>query len=168
MEEFLSESVNYLENHYYLKIRRCMNELNDEEVWWRPNNESNSIGNIAVHLCGNLRQWIISGVGNKKDIRVRDREFNESYIPKEELMELLSTTIKEAKEVLTRVDVKQLLERRVIQGSEVNLFQAIFHAIEHFSMHTGQIIYITKMIKNKNLEFYIFEDGRPIYNWQKN
>jgi hypothetical protein len=120
----------------------------------------------VLHLCGNARQWIVCGLGDQPDHRNRDLEFEQSeIIPRAQLLERLIGTLREVTEVLTALPVEVLLERRKIQGREVEVLEAIFHVIEHFAMHTGQIIMLTKILAQKDLGFYDFSTGKPIYHW---
>jgi uncharacterized damage-inducible protein DinB len=165
-QTFIAQARAYLKEDYLPKIERCLEKLSDEEVWWRANPESNSIGNLLLHLSGNVRQWIISGIGGSEDARVRQQEFDErSMIPRAELLALLRGTLSEVDETLAALDPSLLLEQRRIQGNDVGVLEAIFHVIEHFSMHTGQIILLTKMFKSADLEFYDFSDGKPQPAW---
>jgi uncharacterized damage-inducible protein DinB len=148
------------------KIERCLERLSDEQIWWRPNEESNSIGNLVLHLCGNARQWIVSGVGGAGDGRDRDAEFAQrEVVPRDELLAPLRTTLADVDGTLKNLTPETLLERRAIQGSDVDVLEAIFHVTEHFSMHTGQIIMLTKMLTSTDLRFYGFEDGAPVHRW---
>ena len=157
-----------MSDDYLPKIERCLEELSDEDVWWRANPESNSIGNLLLHLAGNVRQWIVSGVGGAPDERVRQQEFDErSGITRAELLTRLKQTLGEADSALAALDVSHLLEPRRIQGDDVVLLEAIFHVVEHFSMHTGQIILLTKMLKGGDLKFYDFSGGRPEPGWKR-
>lgn len=152
---------------YLPKIERCLEKLTDEQIWWRANEESNSIGNLILHLCGNARQWIISGVGAQPDARDRDAEFAQrETIPRSELLTLLRSTLSEVESTLLNLNPSLLLERRKIQGNDVEVLEAIFHVTEHFSMHTGQIIMLTKMMTSSDLRFYEFEDDVPVHRWQ--
>jgi uncharacterized damage-inducible protein DinB len=151
---FLNQSVKYIVNDYHPKIQQCLEQLTDEQIWWRPNPSSNSIGNLVLHLCGNVRQWIISGLGNAADLRVRDTEFAQTeIIPREALVDLLNQTLAEVKEVLENLPAGVLLDQRKIQGRDVQVLEAVYHVIEHFSMHTGQIITLTKLLKESGLNF---------------
>ena len=151
---------------YLPKIERCLERLSDEQIWWRPNEESNSIGNLVLHLCGNARQWIVSGVGGEADQRQRDAEFAQrELVPRDQLLSLLHSTLADVARVLRGLDPATLLERRTIQSSDVDLLEAIFHVTEHFSMHTGQIIMLTKMVTATDLRFYDFEAGAPVERW---
>jgi len=140
--------------------------LNDEQIWWRPNEESNSSGNLVLHLCGNARQWIVCGVGGAPDGRDRDAEFaRRESIPRDELLQLLRSTIADVDSTLQNLDPAILVERRTIQSSDVDVLEAIFHVTEHFSMHTGQIIMLTKMLTGSDLRFYGFDAGAPVHRW---
>jgi uncharacterized damage-inducible protein DinB len=151
---------------YLPKIERCLEKLADEQIWWRANEESNSIGNLVLHLCGNARQWIICGVGGQPDSRDRDSEFAQrETIPRDELFELLHSTLNEVQSILRNLDPSLLLEHRKIQGNDVELLEAIFHVTEHFSMHAGQIFLLTKLMTATDLRFYDFEAGAPVVRW---
>ena len=164
---FLSQSVEYLLNDYLPKIKRCLNQLSDEQIWWRPNSSSNSIGNLILHLSGNIRQWILCGLGNEVDHRVRDSEFAQTeVIPRNDLEQLLSETLLAVKDVLETFPTETLLNHRKIQGKDVGVLEAIYHVTEHFAMHTGQIITLTKLLTDKDLAFYDFPDTRPRERWK--
>jgi uncharacterized damage-inducible protein DinB len=163
---FLEEARRFLRDDYQPKIERCLERLTDEQVWWRAGERSNSIGNLLLHLEGNLRQWIISGIGGAEDLRVRDREFDERRgVPRKDLLDRLRATLAEADGVLARIDASTLLERRRIQNLDVTALSAIFHVVEHFSMHTGQIILLTKLLADEDLAFYDFSEGVPRPDW---
>ena len=164
---FIARASEFLLGDYLPKIERCLEKLTDEQIWWRANEESNSIGNLILHLCGNARQWIICGVGSQPDNRNRDAEFERrDPIPRAELLTLLRSTLAEIDTTLQTLDPSMLLERRKIQGHDVDILEAIFHVTEHFSMHTGQIIMLTKMLTSSDLRFYGFEDDTPVERWR--
>ena len=166
-ETFITKARSLLADDYLPKIERCLGELTAQQVWWRPGDESNSIGNLLLHLTGNVRQWILSGVGGAPDERVRDREFAErTAIPPAELLAALKKTLTEVDRLLSNLDSASLREQRKIQGYEVTSLEAIFHVVEHFSMHTGQIILLTKMLKGTDLKFYDFSDVMPKAGWR--
>ena len=164
---FVDRALEYLSGHYLPKIERCLEKLSDEQIWWRANEESNSIGNLILHLCGNARQWIISGVGSQPDLRIRDAEFAQrEVIPRDEFLTLLRSTLAEIETVLRTLDPSTLMDRRQIQGHDVDLLEAIFHVTEHFSMHTGQIIMLTKLLTGTDLHFYDFDEDVPSQRWR--
>ena len=163
---FIAHASKFLVSDYLPRIERCLENLTDEQIWWRANEESNSIGNLILHLCGNVRQWIICGLGSQPDMRNRDSEFEQrELIARDELVTLLRSTLAEVHTTLEAVDPATVLERRRIQGNDVEILEAIFHVTEHFSMHTGQIIMMTKMLSTTDLRFYEFDDGVPVKTW---
>lgn len=128
------------------RIIHCLNQLDDVQIWWRPKESMNSIANLVLHLCGNIEQWIVSGVGGALDIRNRPLEFSErTPIPKEQLNQRLSSTVSRADAVLSQVNDAQLLEPRRIQGFEETVLSAIFESLAHFNGHTQEIVYITRL-----------------------
>jgi uncharacterized damage-inducible protein DinB len=145
-KQFIAQSRRFLSSDYLPKIERCLGVLSDEDVWWRANEGSNSIGNLLLHLDGSTRAWIVGVAGGSHVSRDRQREFDErEQVPRTALMSRLRQTLAEADEVLARFDAEALLERRQARGEEVTVLLAIYHAVEHFSMHTGQIIMLAKM-----------------------
>jgi len=165
---FISQSRESLANDYLPKIQKCLESLSDSDVWWRANEESNSIGNLLLHLSGNIRQWIVSGLGGVADERMRQTEFDaRSVVSKTELLTRLSDSVREVDAVLAQFDSAALLRRYHIQDCEVTALEAIFHVVEHFSMHTGQIILLTKMLVKKDLRFYDFSTGAPVHTWHE-
>ena len=164
---FIQCAVDFLLGDYLPKIEQCLEKLTDEQIWWRANEESNSIGNLILHLCGNVRQWILSGIGSAPDNRVRDAEFAQrEMIARDELRNLLRSTLTEVGTVLRNLDPAVILERRKIQGNDVEILEAIFHVTEHFSMHAGQIIMLTKMFTASDLRFYDFPSGVAVETWR--
>lgn len=164
---FLARASEFMLGDYLPKIERCLENLSDEQIWWRANEESNSIGNLILHLCGNAKQWIVCGVGSAPDNRNRDSEFEQrDVIPRDELVALLRSTLSDVHKTLQSVDPSTLLEFRKIQGNDVDILEAVFHVTEHFSMHAGQIIMLTKMMTSADLRFYDFEGGAPIVRWR--
>lgn len=164
---FLQQSVDFLLGHYLPKIEQCLDVLTDEDLWWRPNEQSNSVGNLVLHLAGNIRQWIVSGLGGRPDTRKRDQEFDgKTVVPRAGLKEKLRSVMEEAGEVLRSLDPEMLSGKRPIQQKEVSVLYAVYHVVEHCSMHTGQILYITKERTAKNLGFYGFEKGKPVERWR--
>jgi hypothetical protein len=128
------------------RIKHCLGQLDDAQVWWRPRETMNSIGNLLLHLCGNVRQWIIGGVRGLPDDRNRPQEFAQrGPLPKEQLLRRLETVVREADEVLATVTDSQLLEPRRIQGFDETVLSALFDSIAHFNGHTQEIVCITRL-----------------------
>lgn len=163
---FIDRSRRYLAAEYLPKVRRCLDVLGEEDLWWRPGAQCNSIGNLLLHLSGNIRQWVVGGIGGEPDIRQRQTEFDaDGAHTRAELMDLLETTLRDVDRVLSGLSAATLLEPRVIQGRDVTVLEALYHATEHFGMHTGQIIYIAKLRTGADLEFYDIEDGVARPRW---
>ncbi|SPF55009.1 conserved hypothetical protein [Candidatus Sulfopaludibacter sp. SbA4] len=152
--EFLDHSADKL-RQYTGRIETCLGMLKPEQVWARGGDNENAVGNLVLHLCGNVRQWIVSGVGGRPDIRERDREFSaRGGISSAELIERLRATVEEAAAVIHAVTAARMADKLVIQGYSVSVMEAIYHVVEHFSMHTGQIIFATKLLTGTDLGFY--------------
>ena len=143
---FIAESRAFLSSNYLTKLERCLEVLTDEDVWWRASDGSNSIGNLLLHLEGSTRTWIMGVAGGVQTERDRQQEFDErEQIPRAELMARLKRTLAEADAVLARLDTETLPERRQTPWEEVTVLWAVYHAVEHFAMHAGQIIMLAKM-----------------------
>jgi len=143
-----------LEERFLPRIVDCLGQLSDAEIWWRPNEASNSVGNLLLHLCGNMRQWIISGLGGAADVRERDKEFAErGPIARGELREELQQTVRQACGVLARLKPSDLTRRYRIQQFDVTGYEAAAQVSEHVAYHLGQIIYVTKLKRAKDLGF---------------
>jgi len=136
------------------RIAACVHALSPEQIWWRANPASNSVGNLVLHLEGNVRQWIVSGLGGGPDRRQRDQEFSElGPIPHPTLLARLRKALGEADRVMRKLNAEALARTYSIQGFRVTGLQAVFHVAEHFSHHAGQIILLTKMLGGKDLKF---------------
>ena len=147
---------------YLTKIRLSVSVLDDRVVWSRPNESSNSIGNLMLHLAGNARQWIVSGVGGAVDIRDRQSEFDQrGPMPVTALIDRLEQAVSDVDRVLVTLTAADLQTRRVIQANDVTVLEAVYHVVEHFSMHTGQIILLAKADQPDRVRFYDMVDGHP-------
>lgn len=166
--DFISEARYLLREEYLPKIERCLEQLTDEHIWWRANDNSNSIGNLILHISGNARQWIVSGLGSEPDQRQRDAEFAERRIaPRAELLAHLKKAVSDIDQTLERFAAGRLLEEFRIQGTMTTALAAILHVTEHFSMHTGQIILLAKMLADVDFIFYDFSQGKPAHTWHE-
>ena len=165
---FLSQARELVTQEYLPKIERSLEQLSDEQVWWRANDKSNSIGNLILHISGNARQWIVSGLGGEHDDRKRDAEFSERRIlPRSDLLAHLRKAVSDFDQTLERFDTERLLDQFQIQGNATTALEAILHVTEHFSMHTGQIILLAKMLADVDLVFYDFSTGKPVHTWHE-
>jgi len=142
------------------RIEKCFAQLSEAEVWQRPNPASNSIGNLIMHLSGNIHQWIVSSIAGATDIRDRDAEFEaKEGLTKAELYVLISNTINEAVEIIQKQTGEELMLAKTVQGYEYSVLGNIFHVVEHLSYHIGQIAYWTKVLKGQDLGFYADNDA---------
>ena len=143
------------------KIRHCLEQLSEEDLQWRASEAQNSIQNIVLHLCGNLRQWIVHGVGGAPDRRDRAREFSDrTPIPKAALLRRLQETVNEADQILDALPAERLTEKRRVQGFEVTVLEAILDSVSHFVGHTHQIVYITRLRLGEAYRFHWVPDQR--------
>jgi len=137
------------------RIDTCLSQLTAEQIWTRGGENENAVGNLVLHLCGNVRQWIVASIGGEPDARQRDAEFAaRGGLNTQQLRERLESTVAQATGVLNAVTTQRLSDRLTIQGYEVSVLDAIYHVVEHFAMHAGQIIFITKMLSGTDLGFY--------------
>ena len=142
----LSDARRFFSVDYLPKIERCLAALDEDDVWWRANPASNSIGNLVLHLDGSTRMWMLRVAGGRQIVRDRDAEFAErGPMAKSALLARLRSTLAEVDEVLATLNETTLLERRPSTQGEVTVLWAVLHGVEHFAMHTGQIITLTKL-----------------------
>ncbi len=152
---FLDFSRQKLLEQYWPRLRSCVGTLTDEQVWWRPNAACNSIGNLLLHLNGNVHQWLVASFNRLDDGRDRPAEFSaRQAAPGAALLALLDETMQEASRVLARLSEADLLATYAIQGYTVSGLAAVYQVVEHFGMHYGQILYVTKMLQERDLGFY--------------
>lgn len=151
----LIEQARYRMDESLRMIKKSLERLDEEDIWKRPNTSSNSVGNLILHLCGNIRQYIISSLGGQPDLRQRDNEFSaRGDKSKKALIELLEQVIEESEAVLTSVSTDELLRNREVQGFTMSGIGVVLHVVEHLSYHTGQIAFWTKLLKDEDLGFY--------------
>jgi uncharacterized damage-inducible protein DinB len=135
------------------QIRTCVEELTEEQLWWRPNEHSNSVGNLVLHMSGSMRHYLSRGVGGIDYNRDRPAEFAErGPIPKAQLLATFDETIRQAAEILDSFDTSRFLDPTDEQNYVPTIFDAIFNIAIHFATHTGQIVYITKLLKEGSVD----------------
>lgn len=136
-------------------IKKSLSNVSEEEIWQKPNQSLNSIGNLILHLCGNMTQYVISSLGETEDIRNRDKEFlDKGGYSKAQLLDKLMDTVDTAKRVIFDSTPLQLVKIRSVQGFSFSGVGVIMHAVEHYSYHTGQIAFWVKLLRNEDLGFY--------------
>lgn len=137
------------------RIQDCLSRLTSEQIWARNSQNENAVGNLVLHLCGNLGQWIGTGVAGKPDQRVRDQEFAaRGDISPGELAQRLAARVEEATQTIRGLSAERLAEHTSVQKYNVTVLEAVYHVVEHFSQHTGQILFATKLLTGQDLGFY--------------
>jgi uncharacterized damage-inducible protein DinB len=163
---FIKFSRGLLNEEYRIKLRKTVSALPERALWWRPNEQANSVGNLLLHLEGNVRQWIIGAVGGAPDVRNRAGEFGtREGSTRDDLLRHLETTLDEADAVLEGLQPAQLMERRRVQARDVSVLEAIYQVVQHFGYHLGQIVVIAKEQVPGAVRFYEDAGGaaRPIW-----
>lgn len=154
-EEDFKEQIVFRIQENSSRIEKCLSLLSEEEVWLQSGPETNSIANLILHLCGNIGQYIISSLGEKKDFRHRELEFSSRKgFTKNELYEKMETTCSAAIKVINGSSMEKLQKVRSVQGFKMTGLAACIHVAEHYSYHTGQIALLTKLFSKKDLGFY--------------
>lgn len=136
------------------KIDHCLAQLDDEQLWARPSPELNSVGNLLLHVCGNLRQWCVTLLNDLPDDRDREAEFTTQKMPRDELQDLIRQTMDEAKTTINRLSTEDLMRQVVVQEFELNVMNAVLHTATHFQGHTHQIILLTRLQKKDGYQFH--------------
>jgi uncharacterized damage-inducible protein DinB len=156
--EFLAQHIIQMHENT-LRIRRCLDTLDEKDVWQRPNQVSNTIGNLILHLNGNITQYVIAALGHKPDVRNREAEFmTTGGFNKSQLLKQLKRTVTDATAVLRKLKVDELITIRKVQGFSMSGTAILVQVLEHYSYHTGQIVFATKLIAGKHLGFYQGQD----------
>lgn len=157
---FIAEIKRRLFKESMFRFKKCLTELEEEEVWYRPNPASNSVGNLVLHLHGNVHQWVVASLGKNKDVRERQQEFEEQGpVPVAKMLADMDQLMIEVSAILDSIKSEDLLEVRNVQGYKESGLSILVHITEHFSYHVGQMTYIVKMLKDKDMGYY---DGHDL------
>ncbi|MDY7091929.1 MAG: DinB family protein [Acidobacteriota bacterium] len=153
--DFRELSARYLEE-YLAKIDACLEQLGKEQLWWRPNEASNSVGNLVLHLVGNLSMWILVSLGDSDYQRRRSEEFQARETHDvDQLRAALAEVVAQCRRVLERLPESELARPRQVQGYDIDGLGIVYHAVEHMSYHTGQIVWVTKTLAAPSaVDFY--------------
>lgn len=156
---FRDEIKRRLIDESFPRIKQCLEVLTDEEIWHRPNDHTVSIGNLVLHLNGNVRQWVLSTIGLQQDTRKRQMEFDETGpVDRQIILADLDGTLDEVNMILGNLDREALTKTYNVQGFKENGIGILVHVTEHFSYHVGQITYATKSLKNMDMGYYKGQD----------
>lgn len=153
-DAFIDFSIRKL-NLLASRIDDCLSRLDDGQVWLRNSENMNAVGNLALHLCGNVRQWVVSGIGGAEDVRRREAEFRaREGVSGEDLRRMVADTVSQATAVINGINPERLSERLTVQGYTLTVLEAVYTVVEHFAEHTGQIIFATKLLTGEDLGYY--------------
>jgi uncharacterized damage-inducible protein DinB len=146
---------------YLDRIRRCVALLDEEQVWWRAHARSNSVGNLVLHLCGNLSQWVLAGVGGRAFDRKRSVEFTSDHAgSRTDLIERLEQVVTSCREVIEGLGEDDLAVSHEIQGYSTDGLRVVLHVWEHMSYHTGQVVLLTKQLLGETVEIDFYPQHR--------
>lgn len=153
---FVEEAATLVSETHLERIRRALELVPPDRLFWRPHEGVPSIGNLLLHLEGNVRQWWLSGLGGAEDTRDRPAEFEAREGDADELFARLARTVRCAADAVRALDEDALLAERTIQGFRADGVFAVLHVAEHFAWHTGQIVWIAKLLAGPEhgLAFY--------------
>jgi len=149
------ESYSFRMNENIRMITKAINSIDEADVWKKPNASLNSIANLLLHLCGNITQYGIASLGNQKDTRNRDEEFQTKQgYTKSQLLEKLTNTVQDALQIASQTPTLEWEKYRNVQGFNLSGYGVALHVVEHFSYHTGQIVFWVKLLTNSDLQLY--------------
>lgn len=158
-KEFIEQAITRLYEESVPRLKICVEKTSDDQLWYRANDNSNSIGNLVLHLTGNVNQWINTGLGGDDDNRNRQAEFIEQGgIERSEMLTHLDLVMNRAKTVISDLSPEQLVAVHTVQGFKETGLSIIMHVVEHFSYHVGQITYIVKSLKDIDTGYYSDKD----------
>jgi uncharacterized damage-inducible protein DinB len=159
-DRFRQVSADYLAS-FLARIEGGVALLSEEQVWWRPNAATNSVGNHLLHLQGNLSQWVLAGLGGIPFERHRRHEFDATGgVPKQELLDGTRDVIRRCQDVIRALPSAKLLEPRRTQGCATDGVHTVIHVVEHTSYHTGQILHIVKELLGPGAQIEFFPQHR--------
>ncbi len=154
-DRLIQEFIHHVYELGYERIDSCVHNLSEEQLLYKPNEISNSVANLTVHLCGNLRQWIMTTFGGEKDVRKRSEEFAlDSIDGKESLLGLVKEINRITMPVVSELSMEQINGKYSVQNYHVDGIYILSHVMEHYSYHVGQITYITKMLTGRPTNYY--------------
>lgn len=157
-EAFVQESVRRLREGQE-RIHACVRRLSDEHLWHRPNAHVVSVGNLVLHLGGNVGQWINATLGRTEDRRQRQLEFDtQGPLDRRDLLEGLDGVLVRAIEVIQGLRPADLLQQWSVQGFRESGTAIVVHVVEHFSYHVGQITLHTKLLLDADTGYYTGQD----------
>lgn len=149
------------------QIRSCIEQLTEEQLWWRPNGQSNSVGNLVLHVCGAVLHFLCRGVGKLEYERDRAAEFEESSaVTKPQLLAKFDEMVKKAEQTFDEIKASRLSEPSSEPAYYSVVFEDLFGIAIHLATHTGQIVYVTKMLKEGSVNDLWAQTHRELGAWK--
>jgi hypothetical protein len=148
------------------QIRSCLDQLNDDQIWWKPNEQTNSVGNLTLHVCGAVMHFLCRGVGRQEYVRDRPAEFATRTMAKADLIARLDEMVAKAEETFTGLDASQLSEPSTEPAYYSTVFEDLFGVAIHVAVHTGQIVYVTKLLKEGSINDLWSQTHKQLGAWR--
>jgi uncharacterized damage-inducible protein DinB len=148
------------------QIRAAVEALDDDQIWWRPNETSNSIGNLVLHLSGSLNHYLNRGYGGLECTRDRDGEFAERrHVPRAELMATFDAMVANAEKTFERLTPERLTEPAAESKQYATVAEELISINSHIANHTGQIVWIAKALKDGALSEVWMHTHKRLGGW---
>jgi hypothetical protein len=148
------------------QIRACVDQLTDEQIWWRPNEKSNSIGNLIVHITGSLNHYLNFDIGGVEYHRDRAAEFAERrHIPKHELVAMFDDMVAKAEKTFDGIGVERLASPSPEPKMYTLLVEDLISIAVHIANHAGQIVWITKMLAEGGIDDVWIRTHKELGGW---
>jgi uncharacterized damage-inducible protein DinB len=148
------------------QIKSCLDQLTEEQIWWRPDEQANSVGNLTLHVCGAVQHFLNRGVGGQEYVRDRPTEFATSSMPKEALLAILDETIARTEQTFAELEATRLTDQSTEPAYYSTVFEDLFGVAIHVAVHTGQIVYVTKMLKEGSINDLWTQTHRSLGAWR--
>jgi uncharacterized damage-inducible protein DinB len=151
-------------HEYPGQIGACLDALNEEQIWWRPNEQANAVANLVLHLAGSNRYYLEHVIAGRDTSRDRDAEFAaRGTMPKIEVRRTWDDAVRSVEGVLNGLDPSQLNTTTDRSGKPTTFAQVLMHVSHHTAAHMGQIVWVTKMLQPGAINelWMTMRDARP-------
>jgi uncharacterized damage-inducible protein DinB len=149
------------------QIRAAVETLDDDQLWWRPHEGSNSVANLVLHLSGSINHYLNRGVGGIPYDRNREQEFAErGRLPKQELLEIFNDMVAKAEQTFDTIDVARLSEPSAEQKMQSTVLEDLINVASHISTNTGQIVWIAKSMHPGSLDEIWMKTHKELGAWK--
>ncbi|HSB29089.1 MAG TPA: DUF1572 family protein [Pyrinomonadaceae bacterium] len=148
------------------QIKECLDQLDETQIWWRPNEQTNSVGNLTLHICGAVSHFLCRGVGGHEYVRDRPAEFAARALSKAQLLVTVAEMADKAEQTFARLDPSHLNNDSTEPAYYSTIFEDLFGVAIHLAVHTGQIVYVTKMLKEGSIDDLWSQTHRSLGAWR--